>query len=252
MIFTDIYYFDEEKISSLYHQLPNSREGSSTEVSKHIDTSLSSTFKSILLKLAGVDIDIDSEVSVGKSKHETITRKTESLDRLFGILKEIGENDEKNFKDIYHLIEKYLQNEENIFSVGKGEFEFLPLKGDKVPNAVLGVEFPVELDNLDCLLFSCKYEKESNYAELFHKLNKHLRGKSSYYFSEIIVPNEADVTPPIYSKRVFMIIEPSKIVDSFGLRHTYNRTFYFLGRITRTGNNYFIFPYALWGDCVIL
>ena len=252
MKFNDLYYFDEEKINSLYYQLSNSYDAISTEKGKNIDVSFSPTFKSILFKLAGLKMDMAAEGAVGKSKHETVAWKPKPLDKLYDVLKEIGEEDEKNFKDIYYLIEKYLQNSENILSVGKGEFSFLHLDGDKMPAEVSGVEFPMQLDKNDCLLFSCEYEKESNYDELFHQLNQHLKGKTSFYSSEIVFHAEADITAPAYSKRVFVILQSSKICDLQGLQYTANKSFYFLGRIIRTGNNYFIIPYALWGECIIL
>lgn len=251
MRFNDIciYYFDEDLINNLYYQLPNSLESSSVEKEKNLNISLSAVLKSFLLKLIGNGIDINSETTLGILKRETVTRQKVSVNKLIDILEAI---DEKEFKDIYYLIDKYLQNDGSIFAVGKGEFENLQTRGNRVVPEIDGVNFPFDLGELDFLLFSCQYEKESNYRELFSQLNQHLKGRTSYNYSEIVFPDEADVTTPIYSKRVFVILEPSKMVSKFGLFHTANKTFYFLGEITKAKSDYFVTPFALWGDCVIL
>lgn len=249
MRFNDIYYFDEDKINNFYYQLPNSIENSSVEKGKNLSISLSAVLKSFLLKLIGNEMDFNADTTLGTSKRETVTHKKTSVNKLADILKAV---DEKEFKDIYYLIDKYLQNDGSILAVGKGEFEPLLIKENRVAPEINGVKFPIDLGELDFLLFSCKYEKESNYRELLSQLNQHLKGRTNNNYSEIIFPDENDVTAPIYSKRIFVILEPSKMVDRFGLFYTANKTFYFLGRIIKAKSDYFIIPLALWGDCVVL
>lgn len=249
--FNDIYYLDENSISSIYSQLTDNIESSSIEKGKSANTSLSVSVASFLLKLFGKDISIDAGVDVGFSKAETITRTKTLTDKFHDILKVIDENE---YKDIFFLIDKYMNHESSIVAIGKGEFVALNLQNKEKCAEIRDVKFPIEINNLDFLLFSGIIEEESNYRELFNRLNPdfHLRSEEGIHFSEIVFPNKEDITETIYSKKVYIIMDSKKPKNKFAMCYTADRTFYFFGKVIEFEGNYFIFPYALWGRAVIL
>lgn len=249
--FDDIYYIDEDSINSIYSQLTDNIESISIEKGKSANVSFLTSAVSFLLKLFGKELNIDTSAAVNFSKAETITRTKTLTEKFHDILKVI---DEKEYKDIFTLIDQYMASKTSIIAIGKGDFIALNLHDKEKHAEIRDVKFPMKIDNIDFLLFSGKVERESNYGELFNKLNPefHLKAEKGIPLSAIVFPSESDITDTVYSKKAYIIMDSKKQKDKFSMYYTADRTFYFFGEVIQFWGNYFIYPFALWGRAVIL
>lgn len=247
--YKSIYYLNDEKINSMYSQLTGNIESISIQSSHETDIGISAKASNEILRLLGTKLTGELNVGNGSEKTMSITLKREKIEDKF--LDIISKIDEQKYKDTFYLIEKYMKETNHIITVGKGIFLPLHFSENEQPKEIVNVKFPMKQQYKGkIVLFSGKVilkngkskhamEPDFNENELENQL------KEAIYNDEV----EAD---SLYLSRAFIIMEPESVPNYWGLVNTYDKILYYLGEISRFQGNYFITPYALWGECVIL
>lgn len=249
--YKDIYYLNDEKISSMYSQLTGNIERSSTQREQKTDISFTTKASNVILKLLGTELATEVEIGRNSTTTEVIVRKRELNDKFLEVIETINEEE---YKDIFYLTEKYLKEGKRITAIGKGAFFILPSSNDTAPKELINVKFPVVHSSDNLILFSGKVISGNPDFGQFKKSDIDPDDIAAIQLRNAIYSenaNNIDVNS-IYSSRAFIILDPETIRDPWGLYHTYDKTLYFLGDVLEFEGNYFINPYALWGECVIL
>lgn len=130
---------DVKRIESIYSQLTGNIDSYSIQSKNEIDTDFSAKASYEILRLFGTELAGELNIGKGKSTISSISYKREIEDKFLEVIDRINE---KNYKDIFCLIEKYMKKADRIITVGKGTFLVLQTSGEKEPKEIADVEFP--------------------------------------------------------------------------------------------------------------
>lgn len=224
--FRDLFYINPDKMENLYIQLTEGAEKTTLEEVSRKQTTISLKINEILLKLFNIEYSSEKE-DIKKEKKQYGA----SLQRKFKDV--ISAIHEKEYKDVFYIIEKYMEHDEYIFAIGKARFTniYTPKYDD---NVLSKIEFPIKIKKHSIILLT--HNSDFLYP--------------SYEKPTICFLRNAEVSSQC--KKVYMILEDKYITDEFGFRHTCITDHHFLGKIVCYKNNYFLIPYAVWGEKSIL
>lgn len=251
--FNHIFYINESQINNLYSQLTSNVSSKTIEnnVTFGGDVKFSIPILSFLKSLFLGDTSAEAKADVSRKTSTTIEK--DLAGRFNDVLKTINE---KDYKDIDYLIDKYMNNEDRIFVIGKGDFQCL--RGElpsyvKKGNIFKNVDRQMTEDTGKIVLFNGTIEHESNYSELFEELNPGEETTDGRrVFKNLKTPNDKEVTPRLYSRRVFMLCDKQFTVDEFGLKLNFASTYRYLGMLLKDDDVFYLIPYAVWGCDLIL
>ena len=249
--FNHIYYMDDQQINSLYSQLTSniSSKTVENETAGEITVNVPLPILPFLKKLFHNSISMEAKTDA--SRHTEYTVEKDVTSRFHDVLEAIHE---KNYKDIDYLIDHYMKDTNHIFVIGKGTFGPIEQDSNLFPtmrNVFNDVDLSIFNDTI--VFFHGEIDQKSNYSELWHRLNKPLdTGRGGNKYQKTIEPREEDITPHTFRRRVFLVCEKPHLVDSWGFRLTFSRSFRFLGMITKKKDIYYLIPYAVWGCNLIL
>lgn len=225
--FEDLYYIEGSKIESLYTQLNDNVTSIVIEKRNNLKLNFTTQLHDMLLKLFNLNFSTETE----HSGTETRTYNISLEDKFLKVIKSINE---KEYKDVFYLIEKHMKNNNQIFAIGKARFTH-KFEGDKLKSLIKHTNFPVKLSKNNSVLIT------HNSLYSYPSLEK----------PEIIIPMYCGDLPQNCQK-VYMIIDDKLIEDKFCFDYTCNTDHHFIGKIVRYENNYFLIPYAIWGHIEIL
>ena len=228
MRFDDLFYCDERKIDSLYVQLTDNITEKTIQKGRGGKASLNSKVSDIIAKVLNFDLNFEAYTN----REETIKKIATCNDKFIDILEAISE---KEYKDVFYLIEKYMANKNHIYAIGEirifDRYVYYEGRGyeRKLPKSV---KFPLPI--------------KEEYIMISHNLY------TAYPSCEDCVESCGKDYLDTKCKRVIMIMDRKNIVSEFMLAHNFCTKYRFLGQVIKHKDNYFLIPFVVWGACVLL
>lgn len=222
-ILRNLVYIVPEVIESIYTQLTENSAQITIEKDKNTSGILTPKL-SDFFKIFSLNYSSETKYS----KREISSHDVTLEEKFIKVLEAIGE---KEYKDIFYIIEKHMIDSKQIYVIGKGRFDHIYFEHN-----IGEISFDVK-----SLLI--------NYNEktvIYGTNNKMHSYSSDIDINECYIPSCKKM--PKDCKKVYMVIDNKYYTLNYPISCVSIIDKYFLGTITCFDNNYILTPYAVWGE----